>query len=159
MSLFSSVVDAWVTELQTNVTGLDSALIPALRVHRYAPWSPEQFDGERGERHLAVYPQTESEAVEPLLTDGTKLAFQTYTILVWEDASDEVTRGYDDDTANLAWLTLYEAIRARLFELDNIALGSSEIMDTAYAGGEFGVSGPYRYMFLNVRVRVPLLVT
>lgn len=153
MSFFSSVCDAWLTELQTNVTGLDTTTIPSNRVHLYAPYSFESLSAERAERHLAIWPDGEPETVEGLLSDGSDLGSQAYTILIWEDASAESARGFDDDTANLAWLTLFEAVRDRLYRSANLRLGSALIMDTKYQGGQFAAAGSNRVMRVSFRVR------
>ena len=152
MSLaFEDIVDAWVTDLTGNITGLHDAV-----THSYAPWSGELMYAERGERHLAVFPTAEPEVVEGLLTDGSMLAAQTYTILVWEDTGGDQERLVEDPTADVAWLELYRAIRDRLFLRSNIRLGSTEIMDTRYNGGSFDRSGHLRAMELRFVVRVPL---
>jgi hypothetical protein len=159
MSFWSDVVDAWVTDLQTNVTGLDTTTVPSSRVHKYASWSAEELFALSGERHLAVWPAAEPDVTEGLLTDGSLLATQTYIILVWEDASTTQGRLQDDDTANAAWLTLHEAIRARLLVRANSQKGSSTIMDTRYRGAEFPASGDKRVMALRFEVRVPHVLT
>ena len=152
MSFFSGVVDAWATDLTTNVTGLSTAV-----VHKYAPWSPEVLYAERGERHLAIWPSAEPEVTEPLLVDGSVLAEQTYTVLVWEDTAGDAERLVENATDDATWLTLYEGIRARFFLTANNQLGSATIMATRYAGGSFSSSGHLRVMELSFRVAVPHL--
>ncbi len=154
MSEFSAIVDAWVTELVANVSGLSTAI-----QHKYAPWSPEQLFAQAGERHLAVWPESEPEAVEGLTVTGDDLATQLYVVLVWEEAAATDGRLQEDDTADLAWLTLAEAIRARFYLSANRALGSNQIMDTRYRGLSFGRPGDMRSMQLVFRVRIPHLYT
>lgn len=154
-SLWESVCDAWLTDLQTNVTGLDTTTVPADRTHQYAPWSVEAFYAEAGERHLAIWPEGEAEETAPFLTDGGLMSNQSYVIAVWE-AADEQTRLQDDDTLNKAWLTLHEGIRARLMTLANIRLGSSTIKRTMYVGSSFETGNANRVMALRFRVEVPL---
>jgi hypothetical protein len=151
---WTAVVDAWATELTTNVTGLNSAI-----VHKYASWSVEALVAERGERHLAVWPESEAEAVEGLTTAPSDLATQSYVVLVWEDASTEGGRLQDDETADAAWLDLHEAIRARFLRTANVRLGSSAIMDTRYRGAAFDMVGLVRTIALRFTVRLPLSYT
>ena len=149
---FEDIVDAHVTDLTTNVSGLTTAV-----THRYAMWSAELLYTERDERHLAVFPTGEPEVTGPLLVDGSVLAEQSYSILVWEDTGGDVERMVENPTDDEAWLALYRAIRDRLFLTANNQLGSSEIMKTAYRGGSFERSGKLRLMELRFAVAVPLL--
>lgn len=150
MSLaFEDVVDDWVTELTTNVSGLSSAV-----THRYAPWSPELLYTESGERHLAVFPTGEPEVVEGATVMGDDLAAQTYTILVWEDTGGDAERMVEDPTDDEAWLALFRAIRDRFYLAANNQVGSSSIMATRYAGGTFERSGAVRAMEVRFVVRV-----
>lgn len=154
MSLFSDVADAWLTDLR-NVTGLDTTTVPASSTHLYAPWSTETLFSEAGERHLAIWPQSEAETATPYTTDLSQLATQDWVVMVWEAAPDQ-TRLQDDDTDNKAWLTLAEGIRTRLMLRANVQLGSSTIMDTRYTGLAFERAGSHRVMALRFSVRVPL---
>jgi hypothetical protein len=148
-----SIVDAWVTELVSNVP----ELAPPTIVHRYAPWSVENLALQANERHLAIWPTSEPEVVVGYVASPpSDLATQTFAVLVWEDASAESTRAQDDDAANLAWLELHEAIRYRLYLLANLHLGDAEIMDTHYAGAGFDMGAGVRSMVLTFRVRVPI---
>jgi hypothetical protein len=154
---WTEIVDAWVTELQNTVPGLADAV-----VHRYASWSVEALVAERGERHLAIWPEAEAESLEGLTTGaggGSDLATQSYVVLAWEDASTEGGRLMDDDTANAAWLDLHEAIRARFLTSANLRLGSSAIMDTRYRAAAFDMVGLVRTMALRFTVRLPLTWT
>lgn len=151
---WTAIDDAWVTELTTNVAGLTSAI-----VHKHASWSVEALTAERGERHLAIWPEDEAESLEGLTTGPADLATQNFVVLVWEDASTESGRLMDDDTANAAWLDLHEAIRARFLTTANIRLGSSAIMDTRYRGAAFDMVGLVRTMAMRFTVRLPLTWT
>lgn len=154
MSLYSDIADAWLTDLR-NVTGLDTTTVPASSTHLYAPWSTEALFSEAGERHLAIWPQSEVESTQPFTTDLSQLATQEWVIMVWEAAPDQ-TRLQDDDTDNKAWLTLAEGIRARLMLRANVQLGSSSIMSTRYTGLAFERAGSLRVMALRFEVKVPL---
>lgn len=155
MSLaFEDVIDAWVSELTSNVSGLSTAI-----THKYAPWSTEFLYAERGERHLAVWPNGEPEVVDNLLVDGSTLAEQSYTIAVWEDTGGDAERFVENPTADKAWLALYRGIRDRLYVTANNQLGSSEIMATRYRGGAFDRSGHLRAMEIRFAVAVPLTMS
>lgn len=153
---FKSICDAWMTELTTNVAGLTTA-----KQHLYAPWSPEALYAEAGERHVAVWPQGDPEVVQGLVagTLPAELATQSFAILCWEDAGADLVRRQDDDTANAAWLALYEAIRARLYVQANARLGDAQIMDTHYRGGVLDSSDTKRVLSLRFEVRVPIAFT
>jgi hypothetical protein len=152
------ICDAWVAELTTNVAGLQAA-----KTHLYAPWSVEQLLAGQNEIHLAVWPQSEAEEAENFLTDGGRLAAQSYVVMVWEDASDQSARQKDSDAPNAAWLTLHEDIRSRFLELDNIRLGDDpaapHVMDTRYNGVAFDLTAGVRVMALRFTVRVSLPAT
>lgn len=148
---FESVCRAWAKELSDHVTGLEDAV-----QHLFGSWSRELLVVAAAERHLAVYPNGEPEVAVPFIT-GTPAAdqiTQRYTILVWEDAAAETARAYDDDEANLAWLQLYEAIKARLYVQASSALGLSDGY-TRYAGGSFDMRATVRVIQINFSVRVP----
>jgi len=151
MSIWSDVVDAWVTDLTTNVSGLSTAI-----THKYAPWSPELFYTEADETHIAVWPDLEAETADALLVDGSRMAEQTYAIAVWEDAMDTQGRLQEDATADAAWLTLAEGIRTRLMRAASFQLGSSSVMSTDYIGTQFDRSGSLRVLRIAFRCRVPL---
>jgi len=153
VSIYSDVVDAWMADLVANVSGLSTAI-----QHKYAPWSPEEFYTEGiAERHVAVWPELDAEVTEPLTTAGDRMSTQTYAVAVWEDASDTQGRLQDDDTANAAWLTLAEGIRARLMRSASFQLGSASVMSTDYLGTQFDRSGTLRVLRIGFRCRVPLV--
>jgi hypothetical protein len=151
---WTAVVDAWVEELTTSVQGLADVV-----VHRYASWSVEALVAERGERHLAIWPEAEGEAAEGYLSDGSLLSTQRFVVLVWEDSSTEQGRLQDNESADAAWLDLHEQIRARFLKGSNVRLGSTSLMDTRYRESAFDRVGLVRTMALRFTVRVPLSVT
>jgi len=112
----SELCDALIDDLQGNVAGLRDAI-----VHRYGPWDPEEFRAAAGERHLAVWPAPEVETIEARYIGGHTLK-QVYAIAYWEWASDEATRAVLDEDAAKALLDLQNAIRARLYALENANL-------------------------------------
>lgn len=151
-----TICDAWMTELTTHVAGLADA-----KQHLYAPWSPEALYAETGERHIAVWPQGDPELVQGLVAGSppADLATQSFAILAWEDASVDSSRRQDDDTANAAWIALYEAIRARLYVQANARLGDAQIMDTHYRGGVLDAQDTKRVLSLRFEVRIPISFT
>lgn len=151
---FAGVCDAWLSELQANVTGLDTTTIPADQRHLYTPWAVELGLSTVGERHLAIWPEGEPEVVNPATIGSLSndLAEQSYLIMVWENASTDSSRLNDDEAAAQTWLTLFEAIRARLYVSANRQLGSVDA--TAYAGGAFDFRAGQRIMQLRFKTRV-----
>jgi hypothetical protein len=145
------VCDAWIDELMLQVPALQEA-IP----HRYAPWSTEALFAAPGERHLAVWPEGEAETATPFTTSPADLMEQSYAVLVWEDASTETQRRFDDESANADWLKIHEAIRARFHRMDNVRLGDANIMDTRYVGASFDLIGGRRVLAIRFRVRLPI---
>lgn len=150
---FKTVVDAWAFDLQTNVTGLDATTIPPAQVHLYTPWAVEALLASAGERHLAIWPEGEPEVVNAAIagTNPADLAEASYIITVWEDASSDSARSIDDETAAQTWLTLYEAIRDRLYLMTNIQLGSVDA--TRYAGGALDFRAGCRILQIRFRTR------
>lgn len=106
------------TDLQANV-GLESC-VP----HLYAPWDPERFIAEPGEKHLAVWPAPDLETVAPLTTMAHELT-QNYVIAYWEGAGEEDQRQVADQEAARDLLALHNLIRARLYELANQVIGDT----------------------------------
>jgi hypothetical protein len=143
---WQGVIDAWVAELTANVPGLTEA-----KVHRYASWSVEALSAAAGERHLAVWPATEGQAETrgQLLTTPSSNLVQSYVVLVWEDATADSSRRMDDEAANLDWLELHEAIRARFMLIDNARLGDPKLTGTEYQGAEFGLESGKRILALG----------
>lgn len=160
MSVFSDVCDAWLTDLQSNVTGLDTTTIPSDRTHLYAPWSMESMAALASERHLAIWPEGEPDVVSGYVAGSppSDLAEQSYVITVWEDASAESSRRFDDDTANKAWLTLYEAIRARLYVSTNQDKGQTNSL-TNYKGGTMAMESMTRMLAIRFTKRSVLSFT
>jgi hypothetical protein len=156
VSHLADQVDAWVEELTATVDGLAD-----VKEHRYAPWSVENLGAVTNERHLAVWPAGEPETTIPYLAGAppADLATQKFIIAVWEDASAESTRRMDDDQANLDWLDLHEAIRDRLYDLDNQHLGWDQSANVRYQGVVFDVVGSLRVMVITFNTEAFLVFT
>jgi hypothetical protein len=157
LSVLSAICDAWITELQANVTGLDTTTVPSANVHRYAPWSVEAMAANAGERHLAIWPQGEAETIQHATVGQFPGDWITanFLITVWEEAGLESSRLKDDATANAAWLTLHEGIRARLFVQANTNLGVTGGY-TEYHGVSFEMVGEIRVMVVRFSARYSL---
>lgn len=157
---FTGFCDALLTDLTTNVDALrDSDLL----VHRYAPWDPEQFSTEGGNRHLAVWPAAEAtESATPLVTGpgGDQLA-QVYNVLYWESSGDEVSRGIADTEAAAALLNLLQAVRDRFYALENqppTGLGGAELI--RYIGAALPERpSSARWFQIGVQVRTSVTVS
>ena len=158
----AGITDAWITDLLTNVAALST--VTTKTTHRYASWSPEQLQAFTNERHLAVWPNGDVETAAGFLAGSppSDISTQSFTIVVWEEAASEATGLYDDDTANAAWLALYEAIRERLYVSASTsgpaALGGSDVV-TRFVAGNMGMRGAVRYMELAFHVRLALTYT
>lgn len=148
---WGAVVDAWVEELTDSIPALDGVI-----VHLYASWSLEELFASTGERHLAVWPASEAEVATGMTTQPADVAVQAYAVLVWEAASAEGSRLKDNQEADLAWLELHEAIRARFYRTANLRLGDPNIVDTRYQGVVFDKVAGYRAMALRFNVRLGL---
>lgn len=160
---FAGTVDAWLTQLQAYVSGLDTGTVPAARVHRYAAYSRELLHADQAERHLAVFPSGDApESVTGFTTAPSDAAIEAYTVVVWEDASSDAARLIDDEVSNAAWLALFEAIRARFYVQANVA-GAAAIAGagtfTRYRGGSFDLVGTVRYMSFEFTVRIERVYT
>lgn len=153
MSRLADIVDAWVEKLQTTVPELVDA-----KTHGYASWSLEALSALVNERHLAVWPQAEPEVVAGYLAGSppADLSTQTFSILVWEDASEESVRRMDNEQANLDWLDLHEAIRDQLYDLNNQHLGDPLASNIRYKGAAFDVAGAMRVMQIQFTTEVVL---
>lgn len=149
------VVDAWMTDLLT-VSGLTT--IPAKCQHKYAPWSQDQLVAGTNERHIAIWPEGDPDARRQATTDGADEITTSYVVTVWEEAASEATGLYDDDAANIAWLALYEAVRARFYVLANLAIGETG-SDVHYEGGAFGMQGAVRFFSVRFSKRYYKLFT
>lgn len=151
------------TELQANVTGLDTTTVPATRLHQLSPWDPEKLVAAAGERHLAVWPAGEPEVLEALATGAHEL-HQSYVVLVWEDASQTLERQQADDTADAAFLSLHNAVRGRFYLYANERLGGAAIAALGigvqvarvwYAGATFSdVAETVRWFAVRLDVRM-----
>jgi hypothetical protein len=150
-----TITDAWMTELTTNVVGLQVATVPVENTHKYASWSVEKLATMANGRHVAVYPNADAETAAPLTVGGNPGDYDTqrYTVLVWEDASIDAARLQDDDTKNAAWLALYEAIKARFRVQANTALGEAGAY-TRYVAGSFDLSGMARVITISFTVQL-----
>lgn len=153
-SSFTGFVDALITDLQTEVPGLRDTL-----PHRYAPYDPEQFLAEAGEKHLGVWPSSALEEAVPLVTGpGGDLLNQSFQIAYWEHAGDEASRGIADEEAAADLLNLLEATRARLYAIENVNLGGAD--HVRYVGAATAErSGLVRWFQLAVLVRTSALVS
>jgi hypothetical protein len=154
---WASICNAWYTELTNSVPELADA-IP----HLYAPWSVERLVAELDERHIAIWPEAEPDAMQNLTTGPlgpVQMANENFVIAVWEDARVESIRRIDDEQANLAWLALHEAIRARLTSSANNQLGDTQISSTRYQGCAFGIEAMCRTLAVRFQVKIPLSYT
>jgi hypothetical protein len=151
----ATICDAWMTELTTNVTGLQVATIPTENQHKYASWSVEKLATQQGGRHVAVYPNADAESAEAFTVGSLPGDYDTqrYTVLVWEDASADAVQLVDNDAANAAWLALYEAVKARFRVQANTALGEAGAY-TRYVGGSFDLSGMARVITISFTVQI-----
>ena len=130
MSIYSAWVDAAATTLQ-GVAGLTSAT-----VHKYTPASPERLTTD-GRRHLAIWPVSEAEVMDPMTIGGSDLVV-TFEILVWEPtAESELTVA--DETAMAAFLDVLDAIRTALHDDDFRVLSTSWL--TKMRGATIGIGG------------------
>lgn len=155
MSFFQTFVDALVNDLTTNVAGLRNA-----RIHRYAPWDPEQLMSENGDRHLAVFPAAEAvEDAVPLVTGpGGDMLVELYRVIYWEGSIDEPARGLVDQQAAADLLELMEATRDRLYVTANLQLGGAD--HVRYAGATLPErSGLVRWFQIGVQVRTSVIVS
>lgn len=145
-STIQSVCDAILLDLQTFVPAITNA-IP----HLYAPWDYELLSADRGETHIAVH--ITQEAMTPLSTDAHELT-QIYEVLMWQDAKDEGAKGINDQAANLAWLVLFESVRARLYqELTQTLSGTSGVELCWYKGATFAGVSSLREFSVQIEVK------
>lgn len=132
------VCDAWIAELQFSVTALSGAT-----VHRYASWSSNAIADTTPGIHLAVWPDGDPDARRSLTTDGADEVTTSYTIAVWEGATPETERVFDDDASNGHWVDLFEAVKDRVYTRGNIAIGDPG-STTKYQGGALEQAGNKR---------------
>jgi hypothetical protein len=135
---FASVCDAFLLDLTTSVSGLSDAT-----QHRYASWSSAAVADTTPGRHIAVWPEGDPETRQGATSDGMDLVTTSYQVMVWEGATSEATRVYDDDDANAAWLALYEAVKARMYVRTNQGLGDTG-STLNYEGGKLDRVGDKR---------------
>ena len=140
--VFQSVVDAWLLELQ-DVAGLEDAT-----QHRYSSWSSAAIADSTPGRHIAVWPEADPEVRRGFTTDASDEVLTSYIIQVWEGATAEATRVFEDDDANAEWLALYEAVEDRLYLKSNLAIGDAGSI-TNYMGGKFDQVGDKRVFALR----------
>lgn len=153
---FTGVVDAWMTDLTTNVSGLRTSDNPGISTdnrHKYAIKSVELLAANVGERHIAIWPQEEPEVASAAIisTQGADLSAQSYLVTVWEESGLEAARLQDDEAGWSTFEALYEATRARFYVSANRTLGSVDT--TQYGGGTFGVQGGIRFFVLRFQTR------
>lgn len=147
-------VDAVLDDLDSNVFHGD------IRIHRYAPWDPEQLRAEVGERHLAVFPAAEAvDEATPLVTaPGGDMLLQMFRVLYWESASDEAERGIVDEAAAGDLIDLLESVRGRFYKTANTFLGEAELV--SYLGASLpDRSSSVRWFMLSIRARTSIVST
>ena len=151
-----TVVDARIADLLTHLDEFPDSTI----VHRYASWSLEQLRAAQGERHLACWPLPAPIDVKPFTigTPAGDYVTTRYAILVWEDASTEVTSLTDNEAADGAWLDLAEAIEARLRVQANVAMGEAGSL-TRVDGRTWGLQAQTRWLQIVFAVGVPVALT
>lgn len=138
------VCDAWIEQLQHEVTELSGAT-----VHRYARWSRAAIADSQPGLHLAVWPEGDPDARKSLTSDGADEVTTSYMISVWSGATAETERLYDDDDANAAWLELYEKVKARVYIRGNLAIGDPGSI-TRYQGGRLARAGKKRLFEIRI---------
>lgn len=133
------VCDAWIEEL-THITELANA-----KTHRYSSWSSAAVSDSKPGLHLAVWPEGDPETARGVVAASPPVHEITtsYQVQVWEGATLETTRVFDDDDANGAWVDLYEAVTARLYVLTNQGIGDPG-SDLKYEGGALTQVGDKR---------------
>lgn len=105
-----AVVDAWMTDLVANVSGLSTAI-----QHSAAPWDPELLAVMQSERHVAIFPDASSaQQSSDEWTDADEVAIQ-FHVLIWEEAGEAQSRLKGDYTADWAFLTICEDARDRFY--------------------------------------------
>jgi len=153
---FKSIVDAWTDDLTDHIAELSDA-----KVHRYSSQPLEGFMAETGERHLSIAPTTDADVPRPFIAGSPPASEVTrsFAVLVWEDASAEGSRRFDDDVANANALALYEQIVGRLMVQANTSLGVANGY-TQWVGGQTPrVEASVRWFAVGFTVRYPLSFT
>jgi hypothetical protein len=144
-----SVCDAIISDFQTNVSELSTSNAV---VHKYAPWDPETLQPDVT-RQWAVWPIGEQAETAQGLASGVHLFTQTYEVLIWETAEDEVRLVRDED-ATADFYQLHNDVRDRLYVEGNQQLGAS--MQFWYLGSEFGkASATVRWMRIRCQRQIP----
>lgn len=120
---FGSFIDALMDDITTNVSWLRDA-----HQHRYASWDPADLIAQPGERHIAVWLDSDTpEQALPLVTGpGGDLLLDTYQVAYWENAGDEASRAIANEEAASRMLGLIESVRGRLYVQANLTLGGAE---------------------------------
>lgn len=151
---FVTYTDAVISDLQGAVSALSAA---NATTHRYVPYNPEELQVSAGERHLAVWPMGEAEVADPLANWTLELV-AAYAVLVWEDASEESSRGVLDEDATKTFLQLHQDVRARFLLQANESIGGSEL--TRYVGTRFPEAlGSVRWFLVQLAVYTPKAIT
>lgn len=109
ISTLVTVCDALIADLQGFVSGLGT--IDPSRVHRYAPWNPEELLAD-GYRHLAVWPVGDAETGEDYVNLAREFV-EHYDVLVWEPAGTEASRAVEDEAGAKAFLELQADVLER----------------------------------------------
>lgn len=145
--VYQSVCDQWMTELTTHISDLGDAT-----QHLYASWSSAAVADSAPGLHIAVWPEGDPDVATQYATDGTDEVVTSYQVQVWQGATAEATRVYDDDDANRAWLALYEAVKARFYLRANLGLGDTG-SKVHYEGGKFDTLGDKRVFAIRFTKR------
>lgn len=127
------MVDATILDLQQNVAELAEG---SVEVHRYGPWDPTALESDN-RKHLAVWPEAEAEAPEPLANDAHQMN-QGFVVLYWEPATVESSRIIHDEAASKALIELHEKVRDRFYvEANQLRAGAFRVW---YSGAQFNDS-------------------
>jgi hypothetical protein len=144
-----TICEAWAADLQTHIDVLNDAV-----VHLYAPWSLEKLLSNAGEYHLAVWPDSSPQRVQPFATGSlpTDLVLTTFSALVWTPSDVSAGRWTDDADRDGAWLDLTEQVLGRFRVQANTALGGAD-GPTRSAGVSWGMDGPMLWLAVSFTVR------
>ena len=141
-----AICDYIYNDLATNVGGITDA-----KKHLYVPWSRDTRSAKQGARHISVHINTEE---VPEFTTQARELLEHVEVLVWEDAVDTGARRTDDNAADLAFIQLWEAIRARFFSFTTWTLGNMALVESCrYMGTQFSTDASTRAMSLILEVR------
>ena len=141
-----AICDYIYNDLATNVGGITDA-----KSHLYVPWSKEARSAKQGARHISVHINAE-DVLE--FTTQTRELLDHVEVLVWEDAMAAGANRVDDPAGDLAFIQLWEAIRARFFSFTTWTLGSMALVESCrYMGTQFSSDASIRAMSLILEVR------